>query len=141
MFSNVISEATVTQAGIQTIDLQTAMDNYASWMNEAAIAKSTGLPVRTPTQQYKGFAAEEYFKNTMKINALAKGVPNSKIGVYTNGQMPDGSTLSRIDMETDISVWTRHHPWNRPVRTVDYQSKIHNVLFRLFSLNYFQQFQ
>lgn len=126
VFSNVISEATVTQAGIQTIDLQTAMDNYASWMNEAAIAKSTGLPVRTPTQQYKGFAAEEYFKNTMKINALAKGVPNSEIGVYTNGQMPDGTTLSRIDMETDISVWTRHHPWNRPVRTVDYQSKIHN---------------
>lgn len=75
VLTDAVSEATVAQSGIQTISLQTAMDNYASWMNESAIAKSTGLPVRTPTQQYKGFAAEEYFKNTMKINALAKGVP------------------------------------------------------------------
>ncbi|WP_074961309.1 hypothetical protein [Ruminococcus albus] len=74
VLADAVSEATVAQAGIQTISLQTAMDNYASWMNESAIAKSTGLPVRTLTQQYKGFAAEEYFKNTMKINALAKGV-------------------------------------------------------------------
>lgn len=57
--------------------------------NQSAIAKSTGLPVRTPTQQYKGFAV----KNTMKINALAKGVSDSKIGIYTKGQMPDGSVL------------------------------------------------
>lgn len=75
VLTDAVSEATVAQAGIQTISLQTAMDNYASWMNESAIAKSTGLPVRTPTQQYKVYAAEEYFKNTMKINALAKGVP------------------------------------------------------------------
>lgn len=126
VLTDAVSEATVAQAGIQTISLQTAMDNYAIWMNESAIAKSTGLPVRTPTQQYKGFAAEEYFKNTLKINALAKGVPSSKIGIYTKGQMPDGSTLSGIDMETDISVWTREHPWCKPIRTVDYQSKIHN---------------
>lgn len=126
VLTDAVSEATVAQAGIQTISLQTAMDNYATWMNESAIAKSTGLPVKTLTQQYKGFAAEEYFKNTMKINALAKGIPNSKIGIYTKGTMPDGSTLSGIDMETDISVWTRKHPWCKPVRTVDYQSKIHN---------------
>lgn len=126
VLTDAVSEATVAQAGIQTISLQAAMDNYAIWMNESAIAKSTGLPVRTPTQQYKGFAAEEHFKNTLKINALAKGVPSSKIGIYTKGQMPDGSTLSGIDMETDISVWTRKHPWCKPVRTVDYQSKIHN---------------
>ena len=126
VLTDAVSEATVAQAGIQTISLQTAMDNYAIWMNESAMAKSTGLPVRTPTQQYKGFAAEEYFKNTLKINALAKGIPNSKIGIYTKGTMPDGSTLSGIDMETDISIWTRKHPWCKPVRTVDYQSKIHN---------------
>ena len=120
------SEGTATQAGIQTKSLQSAIDNYAKAMNQSAIAKSTGMPVRTPTQQYKGFAAEEYFKNTMKINALAKGVPDSKIGIYTKGQMPDGSVLSGIDMETDISIWTREHPWDKPMRTVDYQSKIHN---------------
>ena len=120
------SEGTATQAGLQTRSLQSAMDNYAAAMNQSAIAKSTGLPVRTPTQQYKGFAAEEYFKNTMKINALAKGVSDSKIGIYTNGQMPDGSVLSGIDMETDISIWTREHPWDKPMRTADYQSKIHN---------------
>ncbi len=126
VLTDAVSEATVSQAGIQTISLQTAMDNYASWMNESAIAKSTGLPVKTPTPQYKGFAAEEYFKNTMKINALAKGVPDFKIGIYTEGELPDGSTLSGIDMETDISVWTRKQPWCKPVKTVDYQSKIHN---------------
>lgn len=120
------SEGTATQAGIHTKSLQSAIDNYAKAMNQSAIAKSTGMPVRTPTQQYKGFAAEEYFKNTMKINALAKGVPDSKIGIYTKGQMPDGSVLSGIDMETDISIWTREHPWDKPMRTVDYQSKIHN---------------
>lgn len=120
------SEGTATQAGIQIRSLQSAIDNYAKAMNQSAIAKSTGLPVKTPTQQYKGFAAEEYFKNTMKINALAKGVSDSKIGIYTEGQMPDGTVLSGIDMETDISIWTRKHPWDRPMRTVDYQSKIHN---------------
>ena len=62
VLTDAVSEATVAQAGIQTISLQTAMDNYAIWMNESAIAKSTGLPVRTPTQQYKGFAAEEYLR-------------------------------------------------------------------------------
>lgn len=56
------SEGVATQAGIQTKRLQSAIDNFASAMNQSAIAKSTGLPVRTPTQQYKGFAAEEYFK-------------------------------------------------------------------------------
>lgn len=126
VLNNAMPEATVVQAGIQTTNLQAAMDNYSTWMNESAIAKSTGLPVRTPTQQYKGFAAEEYYKYTMKINALAKGVPSSKIGIYTNGSMPDGSTLSSIDMETDISVLTSKHPWCKPARTADYQSKIHN---------------
>lgn len=121
-----VSEGTAMQAGIQTQSLQTAIDNYAKAMNQSAIAKSTGLPVRTPTQQYKGFAAEEYFKNTLKINALAKGVPDSKIGIYTKGEMPDGTVLSGIDMETDISIWTRKHPWDKPMRTADYQSKIHN---------------
>lgn len=126
LFQNVTSEGMATQAGIQTKSLQAAMDNYAKAMNQSAIAKSTGLPVRSPTQSYKGFAAEEYFKNTLKINALAKGVPDYKIGVYTKGEMPDGSVLSGIDMETDISIWTREHPWEKPMRTTDYQSKIHN---------------
>ena len=45
------SEGTATQAGLQTRSLQSAMDNYAAAMNQSAIAKSTGLPVRTPTQQ------------------------------------------------------------------------------------------
>ena len=43
------SEGTATQAGLQTRSLQSAMDNYAAAMNQSAIAKSTGLPVRTPT--------------------------------------------------------------------------------------------
>lgn len=120
------SEGTATLAGIQTKSLQAAIDNYAKAMNQSAIAKSTSMPVKTSTQQYKGFAAEEYLKNTMKINALAKGVSDSKIGIYTKGQMPDGTVLSGIDMETDISIWIREHPWDKPMRTVDYQSKIHN---------------
>ena len=65
LFQNVTSEGMATQAGIQTKSLQAAMDNYAKAMNQSAIAKSTGLPVRSPTQSYKGFAAEEYFKNTL----------------------------------------------------------------------------
>ncbi len=120
------SEGVETRAGLQTQSLQSAIDNYAQAMNKSAIAKSTGLPVMTPAQQYKGFAAEEYFKNTMKINALAKGVADSQIGIYTNGQMPDGNVLSGIDMKTDISIWTRKYPWEKPMRMVDYQSKIHN---------------
>ena len=119
-------EGTATNAGVKTVSLQSAMDNYARAMNKSAIAKSTGLPVRTPSQQYKGFIAEEYFKHTLKINALAKGVPDWKIGVYTNGILPDGSVLSGIDEHVDISVWTRKHPWSKPMRTVDYQSKIFN---------------
>ena len=115
-----------TQAGLQTAGLQSAIDNYAQAMNQSAIAKSTGLPVKTSSVTYKGFAAEEYFKHTLKINALAKGVPDYELGVYTKGTLPDGSNLSGIDMETDISVWTRKRPWSKPSRTVDYQSKMHN---------------
>lgn len=115
-----------SQAGLQTISLQSAIDNYAQSLNQSAIAKTTGLPVQISSVQYKGFAAEEYFKQTLKINALAKGVPDWKLGVYTKGALPDGTTLSGIDMETDISVWTRKRPWSKPARTVDYQSKIHN---------------
>lgn len=119
-------EGNAIQAGIKINNLQQAIDNYAMAMNKSAIAQSTGLPVKTPIQQYKGFAAEEYFKQTLKINALAQGIPDYKIGVYTKGQMPDGTVLSGIDMETDISIWTRRTPWSQPTRIIDYQSKIHN---------------
>jgi len=119
------SIGTATQAGLQTVSLQSAIDNFAKELNQSAIAKSTGLPVKTPSAQYKGFAAEEYFKQTLKINSLAKGIPDYKLGVYTKGTLPDGTTLSGIDMETDISVWTRRHPWSKPARTIDYQAKIH----------------
>lgn len=110
----------------QTDSLQSAMDNFARAMDESAIAKSTGLPVRTPSTQYKGFIAEEYFKHTLKINALAEGVPDYALGVYTNGSLPDGETLSRIDIHVDISVFTRKFPWCRPMRESDWQSKMHN---------------
>jgi hypothetical protein len=123
---NISSVGSATQAGLQTFDLQSAIDNYAQALNQSAIAKSTGLPVRTSSVQYKGFAAEEYFKWTLKINSLAKGVPDWQLGAYTNGSMPDGSVLSGIDMETDISVLIRKQPWSKPIRSVDYQSKIHN---------------
>lgn len=115
-----------TMAGLQTTALQDAINNYAQALNESAIAKSTGVPVKTPSAQYKGFAAEEYFKQTLKINALAKGVPDWQLGAYTKGALPDGTTLSGIDMETDITVFTRKNPWSAPERVADYQSKIHN---------------
>lgn len=123
---DVSSEGTAAKAGVQTKSLQSAIDNYARAMNKSAIAKSTGLPVKTNSQQYKGFIAEEYFKHTLKINALAKGIPDWKIGVYTNGILPDGTVLSGIDEHVDISVWTRKYPWSKPMRTIDYQSKIFN---------------
>ena len=123
---NASSIASVTQAGLQTASLQSAIDNFARELEQSAIAHSTGLPLKTPSAQYKGFAAEEYFKQTLKINALAQGVPDYELGVYTSGELPDGTVLSGIDRETDISIWTRRHPWNPPTRTVDYQSKIHN---------------
>ena len=115
-----------TMAGLQTTALQDAINGYAQALNESAIAKSTGLPVRTPSAQYKGFAAEEYFKQTLKINSLAKGVPDWQLGAYTKGALPDGTTLSGIDMETDITVFTRKNPWSAPERAENYQSKIHN---------------
>lgn len=113
-------------AGYQTVSLQEAINNYAKAMNEAAIAKSTGLPVRTSSANFKGFAAEEYFKQTLKINALAKGVPDWQLGAYTKGMLPDGTTLSGIDMETDIAIFSKKHPWSKPQRTANYQSKIHD---------------
>lgn len=114
-----------TKAGIQTQDLQTVINGWAEALNKSAIAKSTGLPVRTPVAQYKGFAAEEFFKQTTKINALAKGIPNYKIGVYTNGQLPDGTTLSGIDIHSDIVVFSRKWPWQNATKIADAQSKMH----------------
>lgn len=124
--ANTVNEATATGAGIQTQTLREAMNSFAAEMNKSAIAKSTGLPVRTPASSYKGFAAEEYLKFTTKINAIAKGIPDYKIGAYTKGALPNGSTLSGIDMQTDISIWTRKHVWSKPERTVDYQAKVYN---------------
>ena len=56
-----------------------------------ALPSSTGLPVQTPSAQLKGFAAEEYLKQTFKMNALAKGVPDWQLGAYTKGSLPDGN--------------------------------------------------
>lgn len=123
---SVVQGTNATMAGLQTTALQEAMNNFAQSLNESAIAKSTGLPVRTPSASYKGFAAEEYFKQTLKINALAKGIPDWKLGAYTKGVLPDGTTLSGIDQQVDITVFTREYPWSPPERTIDYQSKIHN---------------
>lgn len=119
-------EGTAMQSGLQAEALQAAMDNFARAIDESAIAKSTGLPIRALSAQYKGFIAEEYFKHTLKINALAQGISDSSIGIYTNGVLPDGTMLTGIDMEVDITVWTREHPWSRPMRESDWQSKIHN---------------
>lgn len=115
-----------TMAGLQTTALQEAMNSFAQSINESAIAKSTGLPVKTPSSSYKGYVAEEYFKHTLKINALAKGVPNWKLGIYTKGILPDGTNLSVIDEHVDITIFTRKYPWSPPERVVNYQSKIHN---------------
>ena len=123
--TNAVNAGVATKAGLQYRSLQSAMDNFAEELKKAAIT-SKGTVTKAPTASFKGFAAEEYFKLTLKINALAEGVPDYQIGVYTKGTLPDGSTLSGIDMSTDISVWTRKHFWSKPKRTVDYQSKIHN---------------
>ena len=52
------SEGTSTQAGLQTRSLQSAVDNYASAMNQSAIDKSTGLSVKyiisSPCNKRKG---------------------------------------------------------------------------------------
>lgn len=118
--------ANATIAGLQTTALQDAINNWAQALNESAIAKSTGLPVKSSPAQYKGFAAEEYFKQTLKINALAKGVPDWQLGVYTKGPMPDGTVLSGTDMQTDIAIYRRKYPWSPPERVSNWQSKIHN---------------
>lgn len=112
-----------TDVGMKKQSLQDAIDNFSSELNKAAIAKSTGRPVMTPSAQYKGFAAEEHFKQTLKINALAKG---ENIEVFTSGRLPDGTTLSGIDMEVEISIWRKKYPWNKSIKIGEYQSKIHN---------------
>ena len=113
-------------AGYQTMSLQEAINNYAKAMNEAAIAKSTGLPVKTSSVKWKGFALEEYHKQTLKINALAKGVPDWKIGVYTKGKVADGSTLSGIDKRVDLSVYEKKYPWSSPKVIKEVQIKDHD---------------
>lgn len=125
-FEGAVLNGLSARTGLKTAALQEAMNNFSVAINESAIVKSTGLPVQTPSSQYKGFIAEEYFKHTLKINALAQGISDSSIGIYTNGVLPDGTVLTSIDMEVDITVWTREHPWSRPMRESDWQSKIHN---------------
>ncbi len=115
----------VTKAGLQTQDLQTAINGWAEALNKSAIAKSTGLPVKTAIEQYKGFAAEEFLKQTMKMNALAKGIPTYKFSVHTNGELPDGTTLSGIDMHSDIVVFGRKWPWQKLEKIADAQVKMH----------------
>ena len=54
-FADAALEGEAMRSGMQTESLQAAMDNFARAINESAIAKSTGLPVRTLSSQYKGF--------------------------------------------------------------------------------------
>lgn len=127
--TTVVDTASATSAsiaGIKTKDLQTLIRDFSSLLNEAAITKSTGLPTRTPTTQYKGFAAEEFFKLTAKINALAEGAFSFQVGIYTGGTLPDGSVLKPNDPRVDISVWTRKRIGAAPERTLEVQAKIHN---------------
>ena len=55
------SEGTAAQAGLQTNSLQSAIDNYARAMDKSAIVKSTGLPVKKPSQQYKHVIKLTYY--------------------------------------------------------------------------------
>jgi len=123
---NASSAGSAAQASRQKEALQAVMDSLAPEVNRSAIAKSTGLPVKTNSAQNKGFVAEENHKLTLKINALAKGVPDWKLGAYTNGELSDGTVLSRIDTKTDIVIETRKWPWSKPVVAKQYQSKMHN---------------
>lgn len=123
---DVVNEGSNAHFGIRTQSLQTALDNFSNELNKSAIAKSSGLPVRTPSAQYKGFAAEEYFKQTLKIDALSKGISENRFAIITKGEMPDGNILSGIDMETDIAIFDKKWPWSNWERIEDYQSKIHN---------------
>lgn len=114
------------QAGIQTQDLQALLNGFSDALNQSAIAASTGMPVRTPSAQYKGFAAEEWIKQTMKADALSKGIPNYKIGIYTKGELPDGTVLSATDMHSDVVVYERRFFWQKtPNKVADAQVKIH----------------
>lgn len=115
-----------TSQCLQMEALKHAMDSYAKEMDLSAIAKSTGLPNQLPVEAYKGFVAEEFYKNRLKINALAEGVPDYKLGVYTKGIMPDGTNLSQIDEKVDIAIWVRKHFWSKPVQVKNYQSKMFN---------------
>lgn len=97
------SEGTSTQAGLQTRSLQSAMDNYAAAMNQSAIAKSTGLPVRTPTQQYKGFAAEEYFKNTISVYEVLEGNANALVEELKNRKTEHSYVLEYMRHRNEVN--------------------------------------
>lgn len=112
-------------AGQKTSSLQQMMDSYAKALKDFAL-KPDGTPTRMQSAQLKGFAAEEFFKLTTKINGLADGNWSWQLGVYTYGELPDGSVLSRIDMQYDIVGFSRKWPWENPERVANYQAKIHN---------------
>lgn len=114
-----------TQSGMRTQELQAVIDGWAESLNKSAIAKSTGEVVKTPVAQYKGFAAEEFHKQTMIINARAKGVPSYKFDVYTEGPLPDGTTLTGIDMHSDLVAFGKKWLWQRPTKVADAQIKMH----------------
>ena len=115
-----------TTAGIKMRDLQTLIDDFSLLLNQAAITKS-GNPTRLSTARDKGFAAEEFFKLTTKINALAEGVFSFRVGVYSGGSLPDGSILAANDPRVDLSIWTRRRICSKPELTLEVQSKIHNA--------------
>ncbi len=125
-FKTAANIGSAVNAGMKTVDLQSAINNFASEMNKFAIAKSTGQPVKSPTYTFKGFAAEEYFKHTLKINSLAQGIPDYKLGICSKGTMPDGTVLSGTDEKVDIVTWIAKKAWSNPERQQDFQVKIYN---------------
>ena len=120
-----ILDGVAQAAGQKTRSLQQMMDGYAKALKDFAL-KPDGTPTRMRSAQFKGFAAEEYFKLTAKINGLADGTWSWQFGVYTYGELPGGSVLSRIDMQYDIVGFSRKWPWENPERVANYQAKIHN---------------
>lgn len=116
----------ITDVEIRTRRLEEIIDWYPKMLNDAALTKD-GIPVKTPTPQFRGFIAEKLHAWSYKKNSLINGAWDCETGAYTGGDiLPDGTKLQPNDPKVDIVIESRKNHFSKEIVKKEYQSKIHN---------------
>lgn len=126
VFQNVAMNENAAKANMQSNDLRRLIAEYPEKINQSVLRKGTTIPKQASAETLKGFVFEKHTALSTEIDSVANGNPIWKLRVFTDGQLPDGTTLSGIDPSVDVVSYVKEHVWSKPERRDPAQLKMHN---------------